>query len=683
MIPTATGIRKMSTFDGQRIDMTLDTDSLAHIMSVLTNLYSDPEMAVLREYSCNARDSHIAAGNDAPIEVVLPSPLRDSLTITDYGVGLSLEDIENIYSRYGSSTKRGTDSQTGMLGLGSKSALTYAEQFTVTATKDGVRAKVLVSVKADGAGTMTVLDTRNTDAPNGVSIDIPVKSNNEFAEKAARLFRFWPEGSVLVNGEQPKPLEGKRVGNMVVYRNDRFRHYRDHTVVMGGVPYPAGRDLSSMLSNTGLWADLTLFVPMGAVDFVPSREELHFTPRTTQYLKDALSDVMSQIHAAAQAEIDAAPDKPTALRIAEQWRAFGRIETPSSGRDDFTYKSEKVPTTFRGSHMVYNANSSYRNKWSRSDYIDTASVGQAVLVWDYLPESTPSPATRAKVTQWMADNGHENREIWIFAPKQFVGEWSNAIVVDYPTIKGTKLPRAVVGGSNGQKRERRTVNEWSLYTTNNGVADASIDDISASRVVLVSPADLAKDYAFHVPLDHLASRLRSDEAIVVANKNRHERFAREFGGEVIHVKDRLLELRREFEATITARDYALISWAENANSNAYRLAISIGADLGDKINDKALLAELRDVESICDRFQKGVDSLTTLSRMFHESVGYEIRKGLSDLVASEHTLTMDKYPMLMMLCLPYRMGHKIQADTPQGDEVVWYLNARHESLANG
>ena len=67
MIPSATGIKRASTFTGQSIEMSIDTNSLAHIMSVLTNLYSDPEMAVLREYSCNARDSHLAVGQTRPI----------------------------------------------------------------------------------------------------------------------------------------------------------------------------------------------------------------------------------------------------------------------------------------------------------------------------------------------------------------------------------------------------------------------------------------------------------------------------------------------------------------------------------------------------------------------------------------------------------------------------------------
>ena len=40
--------------------MSIDQSALSHIMNVLTDLYADPELAVIREYSSNALDSHIA-----------------------------------------------------------------------------------------------------------------------------------------------------------------------------------------------------------------------------------------------------------------------------------------------------------------------------------------------------------------------------------------------------------------------------------------------------------------------------------------------------------------------------------------------------------------------------------------------------------------------------------------------
>ena len=74
-----------SNATGQATRMSIDESATAHLMDVLTKLYSDPELAVLREYSTNAWDSHIAAGVKRPIEVTLPTRFNPILTIRDYG----------------------------------------------------------------------------------------------------------------------------------------------------------------------------------------------------------------------------------------------------------------------------------------------------------------------------------------------------------------------------------------------------------------------------------------------------------------------------------------------------------------------------------------------------------------------------------------------------------------------
>ena len=96
--------------------MTLAPEGVAHLTQVLTNLYADKHLAVLREYSTNALAAHVAAGTTAPVEVTLPTALNPTLThelalvITDHGIGLSRDEIVNVYARYGASTKRGTNS---------------------------------------------------------------------------------------------------------------------------------------------------------------------------------------------------------------------------------------------------------------------------------------------------------------------------------------------------------------------------------------------------------------------------------------------------------------------------------------------------------------------------------------------------------------------------------------------
>src|SRR4051794_3841103 len=123
MLADKSDIQIESTVTGDRVPMTLDETALVHIMSVLTNLYSDPEYAIIREYATNAWDAHIEAGILRPIEVVTPTDLSPYLSIQDWGVGLDKDGIERIYSKYGASTKRESNDFNGQLGMGCKSAL--------------------------------------------------------------------------------------------------------------------------------------------------------------------------------------------------------------------------------------------------------------------------------------------------------------------------------------------------------------------------------------------------------------------------------------------------------------------------------------------------------------------------------------------------------------------------------
>lgn len=75
MEPTATYATRKGNLSGETIAMSVDTASMAHVLSVLTDLYSDPTLAVIREYSTNALDSHVEAGVKRPIDVSLPNAM--------------------------------------------------------------------------------------------------------------------------------------------------------------------------------------------------------------------------------------------------------------------------------------------------------------------------------------------------------------------------------------------------------------------------------------------------------------------------------------------------------------------------------------------------------------------------------------------------------------------------------
>jgi len=234
MIPNNLNVATVDNrLDGRKIEMKIDTAATVHLMSLLTSLYSDQELACIREYSTNADDSHKDAGTKRPIEVTTPTSLSPYFRVKDYGVGMDANTIADVYSQYGRSTKRTQTDTNGSMGIGGKSALSYTHQFTVIGIKDSIKTNVSVSIGNDGGGIMEIVDESLTDDPNGVEIIIPCKRYNDFTNKAAHFFKFWAKGTVLLNGRDPS--NGLTKVSDHVYTVDNAGSYEKDVIVMGNV----------------------------------------------------------------------------------------------------------------------------------------------------------------------------------------------------------------------------------------------------------------------------------------------------------------------------------------------------------------------------------------------------------------------------------------------------------------
>jgi hypothetical protein len=649
MIPSATGIKRASTFTGQSIEMTIDTNSLAHIMSVLTNLYSDPEMAVLREYSCNARDSHLAVGQTRPIEITLPSNFDQYLVIEDFGLGLSIDDITDIYSRYGASTKRGTNEQTGMLGLGSKSALTYATQFTMTAVKDGVRSEVLISVKVDGSGKMEVMDTVTTNEPNGVRITIPSSPQNKFAEKASRFFQYWAEGTVLVNGEQPETIgDLTDIGDgMFITDTERSWQTREYNdiIVMGGVPYPVPSEYKSKLENVSR-KYCVFYVPMGDVDFVPSREEMNLTPRTKQYLSDLIDRFIVNVGKTVATEINGCQEFPEALAVATKWRSVGNFEQ----KQKFTFRGLGIPLYFERKHWLYDGTYQYGSRKQSKEYRATAQkLGKAVFVHGYTSDSSPSKTIREKVWKWLENNGHDKRDIIIYSDTDFVGAWSTAIKVDYADVKATKLPttKSVSAGTT------RTY-DWDTVQPNGNLKQENLPD--TTKVAYYSPTALSdSDYRMSHRSKLYAIAQATGYTLVEASAGRFARLVREIPNSIT-AQEMVKQYITARTSVLAPRDVALYHYS------SYTDVHNLKGHL-DGVKDTRLIAEIDDYAFSNKTVSVVWASVRDDSRIFGE---YFSQDGL---LATDYELSLTQYPLLKSIM---GFGDK------NVDEVIVYLNAKYE-----
>ena len=266
---------------GLVVNMSLDEKGLSKIMSLLTNLYSDPAMATIRETCTNALDSHIAAKQNRPILISTPNRMYPYFVVQDFGVGMSTDDVVNIVSKYGASTKTKSDDYNGMMGIGLKSPLAYTDQFTIIGVKDGKKSSILVSRTTDGASSMEIVDVSDTDEPNGVMVKVPVnKDFNDFVDKVNEFCDYADASKFLLNDKVYDNRFKQLKDNIFIKENNDYYSSSRDKIVMGNVAYPIAS--SNLMPNHSV----VFYVPMGSVAFTPSREAMEYTTQTKKTIDD-------------------------------------------------------------------------------------------------------------------------------------------------------------------------------------------------------------------------------------------------------------------------------------------------------------------------------------------------------------------------------------------------------------
>lgn len=171
------------------IKIDIDKNNMDFILTRLTDLYKNPLKSTIREVMSNAIDSTIEAKSNKAIEITLPTILSPILHIRDYGVGMDIEDLENIYAKYGNSTKRNDFEQIGSFGLGAKSPLSYTSSFTIETIKNKTKIIGIVSRTEKGIY-LNIVSQLKTTEENGTKISIPILEKDMLTvEKVFKMYK--------------------------------------------------------------------------------------------------------------------------------------------------------------------------------------------------------------------------------------------------------------------------------------------------------------------------------------------------------------------------------------------------------------------------------------------------------------------------------------------------------------
>ena len=284
------------------VEMSLDLDSAQVLMQMLSkSLYSDAIGSTVRECASNALDSHRRAGISDPIIVGLQQGGGSSsweFTVEDFGIGLDSDDVANIISKYGKSTKRNSTTELGMMGLGFKAPLAYSSSFYFTCRKNGMERKYMM-YEGEETNSIDLLYEKPTSERNGVKIMIPVKYGDryDFTAKIKEQLAYFE--NVYFNVED---IDNK-------FKIHRAEHYQMSElckdsylhVCLDNVYYPLdltkldlvdkrGNKINRLSANIGLRFSLTdgLFP-------TPNRESLRYTQEAKQIIKNKIELIANEL----------------------------------------------------------------------------------------------------------------------------------------------------------------------------------------------------------------------------------------------------------------------------------------------------------------------------------------------------------------------------------------------------
>lgn len=392
---------------------------ITNISDLLNGLYKDTSYAVIREYLTNAKDAHSLAKTDVPIEVFLGNIHQEFrkydnsvisgktfFVVKDHGIGMSLEDIKNVYSKYGASTKTKDVSLVGQFGVGAKVALHLSHYFEVHSIKNGYKTVcVLDSNPNTNISTLHVKSHERTDEANGTTIKVPVPYS--FVEKAPPIISLltfsWKPNSVHLNGapvenngmvydtENYIPIydavgeilgwvscsDAKPINSTLVRRERRSKAVEEllsGNYIVGGVPYsitaqnPRGARTYYHANNTfytdvlnrmeGVGYEIIINLPPKAVALTPSRENIKITDENIKYITHIEKMFTNLIKPAFLETFNSLPNKDAARKFyLNNWYIFNLD-------DDKTVDTSNLANTIshQGENIIL--------KWNSRDYYD-------------------------------------------------------------------------------------------------------------------------------------------------------------------------------------------------------------------------------------------------------------------------------------------------------------------------
>lgn len=276
-------------------------------------LYSHPIRTAVQEYISNAKDSHDQAKVcTSKIEITAPTLSDLCLKIKDFGTGMSEDEVFDIYTQVGASTKDKSNDFLGAFGFGAKSWFAVAPSFSLVSIKNKERCLFNISLDDTEFAKVELLSKEKTKEANGVEVILPLNEHKEVQEvkdAVARAIRFWPKKPKTTNFaiENLTPeFEGE---NGIVFdraENKSLKNYANVIVSFGGIEYFLDEETARKLDQDNPFCNsryyrssesekvVALKVNLGEIEVPSDRERILVNQKSLALLKSRLKNIKDE-----------------------------------------------------------------------------------------------------------------------------------------------------------------------------------------------------------------------------------------------------------------------------------------------------------------------------------------------------------------------------------------------------
>lgn len=393
---------------GKTINLGISNNAMfMHMLS--STMYTNQELAVVREVLCNAWDAHIEAG--CTNKSIIVSTNDGKLTIKDFGDGIHRDMFGEIYGIYGESTKKNDGGQTGGFGLGCKAPFAYTDHFEVISCHGGI--KTIYSMSKSSAevggkpGIIPIASLPTNETGITVSLTFKQVSDQYTFEKYIKHITRNGEMKVELNGQL---LEVHSFSNMtedfLVTKQLNQDHQSNGRIYVryGNVVYPVPENgaytgnyryvehyLEQLQQSYINRYSIVFQAPAHSIGVTPSRESLSMQEHTIKTLTQLLDNFVDRLKRtkekkalslAKQYAEKAIADGKTGL-VLRSSHSIPRLVLSTPNGDDYITNTESLVTAHAIQHYPNFAGFRHADLMYRVDGLLAAKTGNRGLLQTY------------------------------------------------------------------------------------------------------------------------------------------------------------------------------------------------------------------------------------------------------------------------------------------------------------